>query len=90
MKTKKTYCVNVLPHHYFFGLPSSPEVKITVDEISHNLIGFPVKSRQCFDASHRDLFKVISETNKFFDEKDIDESQVEWPSWCKYVSSYKE
>lgn len=86
------YIVEIIPHYYYFGLPSEPECSLTVQkfEYNHRWSIFPKDSRQVFDCCDRDLFKVVAECNKWFKENGVKENQVEWPDWCNYIKGYEE
>ena len=83
------YVVDIIPHECYMGLPSDPEITVVIDKITTKF-GFPVKSEKTFDTCNRDLFKCVSECNKYFAEQKIDARHIQWPDFCRYITTYQE
>ena len=85
----KKYIVNIIPYEYYFGLPTEPGITASIVETT-KWFGFHIKSEQIFDTENRDLFKCVSDCNRYFEENNINPEQVQWPEFCRYIKEYKE
>lgn len=86
---KEKFIVEITPHYYFFGLPSEPDIHLSVQKIE-STFWFPISCKRVFDTNNRDLFTCVSDCNKFFENNNIDKKRVEWPECCRYITDYKE
>ena len=87
--SKCYYVVDIIPHECYMGLPSGPEITVVIDKITTKF-GFPVNSEKVFDTYNRDLFKCVSECNKYFVKEKVDAQRIQWPDFCRYIKSYQE
>ena len=87
--SKYNYEVELIPHVSYLGLPCDPSITVTIKKITTKW-GFPVDSKQVFDTYDRDLFKCVSECNNYFAQNNVNEKDVRWPDFCRYIKTYKE